>query len=102
MSLKKRYVKNKPVCKVTFTVPKTAAGTAKSIQLVGEFNGWSLHQTPLKKMKNGEFSATIELAVGQEYQFRYLLDDCSWVNDRNADRYVRSDYGDCDNSVVTV
>jgi 1,4-alpha-glucan branching enzyme len=102
MSLKKKYAKSKPLCKVTFTVPKTIAGSAKSIQLVGEFNDWSIHQTPLKKMKSGQFSATIDLAIGREYQFRYLIDDCNWVNDSKADRYVRSDYGDCDNSVVAV
>lgn len=102
MSLKKQYAKTKPVCKVTFTIPKTIAGTAKSIQLVGEFNNWNIHQTPLKRMKNGHFSATLELSVGREYQFRYLLDDCNWMNDRNADKYIRSDFGDCENSVVTV
>ena len=53
MGIKKQYLKSKPECKVTFTLPKEAVGGAKKVTLVGEFNDWSETNTPLKKMKNG-------------------------------------------------
>jgi 1,4-alpha-glucan branching enzyme len=102
MSLGKKYLKSKPVCKVTFTVDKELAKDAASVVVVGEFNGWETGATPLKKQKNGSFSVTVDLETGREYQFRYLIDDTTWVSDPAADKYAFSPFGDCDNSVVAV
>ena len=50
MAIKKQYLKNKPVCKVTFSVP---AEEAKSVVVVGSFNEWNTKKaTKLKKLKN--------------------------------------------------
>ena len=100
--LKKKYLKSKPVCKVSFEVTKEAAKAAKKVVLVGEFNGWNTKASPMKKLKNGKFTAVVDLEPGREYQFRYLLDDKVWENDWNADRYVRNEFGNCENSVVVV
>lgn len=102
MSIKKQYFKNKPVCKVTFTLPKDMAGSADSVSLVGDFNDWNPESTPMKRRKDGAFDATLSLDKNREYQFRYLLDHTAWENDDSADKYVRSPYGDADNSVVSV
>ncbi len=102
MCIKKQYLKNKPVCKVTFRLQKEAALSAKSVTIVGEFNEWSIKATPMKELKNGEFKVTIDLDVDKEYQFRYLIDDMRWENDWNADKYVQSPYGESENSVVVV
>ena len=102
MSIKKQYLKNKTICKVTFILDKKAAPTAKEVLLVGEFNNWDENATPMKKLKNGSFSATVNLDKGKEYQFRYLIDSKEWENDWTADKYVPSDFGDCKNSVVVV
>jgi 1,4-alpha-glucan branching enzyme len=102
MGLRKKYLKNKPVCKVTFTVPKELADTARTIHLVGEFNEWNANRNPLKKSTQGYFSTTIDLSKGKEYQFRYLIDNSNWINDPRADKYVFNDYANCENSVVAV
>lgn len=100
MSLKKQYLKSKPACKVTFRVPKEEAGSAQSINLVGEFNEWDCSNTPMKSLKNGDFTAVVELNTDKpEYQFRYYLDKSSWVNDSEADAYINNGI-DGDNSVV--
>lgn len=96
--LTKRYLKSRPVCKVTFTLPEAIA--AQSACLVGDFNDWDLHATPMKK-SNRRFTVTVELAPGREYQFRYLVNDAEWYNDWNADRYAPNPFGG-DNSVVSV
>ena len=102
MSVKKQYLKSKDRCKVSFRVPKAAAPGAKTVHIVGEFNDWSTVNTPMKRLKSGEFTAVVPLAPGQAYQFRYLIDQTTWENDWEADRYVKSDFGDCENSVVVV
>jgi len=102
MSLKKQYLKSGRQCKVTFRLPKAAAATAETVHIVGEFNNWSTVQTPMQRLQNGEFKAVVALEAGRTYQFRYLIDQTTWENDWEADRYVKSDFGDCENSVVAV
>lgn len=102
MSLKKEFLKTKPICKVTFTLPKAAAKDASDVRVIGDFNNWDFDATPMKKQKNGSFTAVVRMETGHEYQFRYLLDSTRWENDWQADRYVPSPFGDADNSVVVV
>ena len=102
MSIQKQYLKTKPVCKVTFIIPKDMAGSAGEVFLVGEFNNWDIRTHPMKRRKDGDFNLTLSLEKGREYQFRYLLDGNVWENDNEADKYVKSPYADCDNSVVIV
>jgi 1,4-alpha-glucan branching enzyme len=100
MSLKKQYLKTKPVCKVTFRISKAAAKSAKRINVVGDFNNWSITQTPMRSLKSGEFTVTVDLETSRAYEFRYILDGIRWENDWEADRYVPSRFADCENSVV--
>jgi 1,4-alpha-glucan branching enzyme len=100
MSLKKQYLKSKPVCKVTFDLDKKVASSAESVHLVGEFNNWNTDAHPMKKLKSGKFTATMNLETGKEYQYRYLLNKTEWVNDWKADKYVPTPFGNGDNSVV--
>ncbi len=101
MSIIKQYLKKKSVCKVTFKLPKQGAASARNICVVGEFNGWDAKATPMKKMKNGDYSATVHLDLAREYQFRYLKDDTQWENDLGADKFVPSPFGE-DNSVIVI
>jgi 1,4-alpha-glucan branching enzyme len=98
--LSKAYLKNRDACKVTFKLPVSVAAEAKRVALVGDFNNWDAGSHAMKKIKNGYYAACIELEAGREYQFRYLIDNERWENDFSADKYVKSPYGDSDNSVV--
>lgn len=100
--MKKQYLKSRNACKVTFRLPGIAAPQADKVYIAGEFNDWNTHTNPMKKLKDGDFTITLELEPGREYQFRYVIDDHRWENDWNADAYVTSPYGHCDNSVVLV
>lgn len=102
MSIDKKYLKGKSICKVTFQLSSEAAGGAARAFLVGEFNNWEMHSLPMKRMKDGSFKLTVDLPVGNVFQFRYLLDDDRWENDWSADRYCYSEFGNCENSVVEV
>jgi 1,4-alpha-glucan branching enzyme len=101
MSLKKQFLKSKPVCKVTFRLTKEQVKGADTVYIVGDFNEWNETATPMKKLKNGDFSLGLDLASGKDYQFRYLLNNETWENDWDADDYIPSSVGDTDNSVVT-
>jgi len=102
MALKKRYLKSRPVCKVTFQLPKKMVQRARHVHLVGEFNQWNILANPMQRLKDGRFTLTLDLAPDRAYQFRYLIDQVRWENDDQADKYVATPFGDCDNSVVIV
>lgn len=96
--LKKQFLKSKPVCKVTFYTPDSLQ--ADTVHLVGDFNNWSETDTPMKKLKDGRFSVTLDLEADREYQFRYLVNGTEWHNDWEADKYVPNPFIG-DNSVVS-
>ncbi|SNR70777.1 Glycogen recognition site of AMP-activated protein kinase [Lutibacter agarilyticus] len=103
MSLKKQYLKSKPVCKVTFSMDKEAVAGAGKVDLLGEFNNWNTAEpVSMKKLKNGTFKVTIDLPSETEFQFKYLLDGEKWINDDSADKYVNSGLGAEENSVVSL
>jgi len=102
MSIKKQFLKSKPVCKVTFRIPEEIGNSAKLAHIVGEFNSWSFLAAPMRKLKSGAFTTTLDLEEGREYQFRYLLDRTNWENDMDAAKFVPTPFGDSENSVVVV
>ncbi len=102
VGIKKEFLKTKNVSRVTFSLPKAAAPDAKSVYIVGDFNNWNIHATPMKKLRRGDYTIKLDLESEREYQFRYLIDELKWENDWKADKYVKSPYGDSDNSVVIV
>ncbi len=99
-AIKKEYKVKDNQCRVTFRLAKAAAPNAKKVCVVGDFNGWDFHANPMKKAKTGVYSITLDLEPGKEYQFRYLIDESEWANHWNADKYVKSPFGDSENSVV--
>jgi 1,4-alpha-glucan branching enzyme len=92
---KKQYLKK--TVKVTFYLPDSIS--AENVYLVGDFNGWDEQATPMEKLKDGRYKATLDLEKGREYQFRYLVNGSDWHNDWNADRYVPNPFSG-DNSVI--
>ncbi|MBN2484631.1 MAG: isoamylase early set domain-containing protein [Bacteroidales bacterium] len=101
MSLKKTYSEKKPECKVTFKLESDKINGAAQVNLAGEFNSWNEHDTPMKQLKNGDFSVTLTLEKGKEYQYKYLINSKEWINDPEADKYLPNAFQG-DNSVVVV
>ena len=100
MITRKQYLKTRPICKVTFKLAKGDVDVKKTIHIVGEFNEWSTSSLAMKGLKNGSYTATLDLEPNKEYQFRYLIDKNRWENDKDADKYVYSNYANCNNSVI--
>ncbi|MBT8229732.1 MAG: isoamylase early set domain-containing protein [Bacteroidia bacterium] len=98
--MKKQIFKTNNKCNVTFSLPAKAVNSAKKVALVGDFNNWDVDDPiSLKKQKNGSFQVKLKLERGQDYQFRYLIDNTKWENDWEADKYETTPLG-VDNSVV--
>ena len=102
MSLTKKFLKSKPVCKVTFKLQAEEAKKAKSALLLGDFNDWNPKKAKMTKLKSGAFTSTLDLPTGQSYAFRYKLDGDVWINDESADKYIPSGVGTEENCVVEV
>ena len=102
MSIQKHYLKNKPMCKVTFRIPKKMAARAHTANLVGEFNQWSLKAHPMQRLKDGGFVLTLDLEQNRQYQFRYLMDGQIWCNEDNADSFAPTPYEGQTNSVISL
>jgi 1,4-alpha-glucan branching enzyme len=80
MSIKKQFVKTKPVCKVTFSVEAKKANTAS---VVGDFNNWDQEAGALNKLK------------------KYVVDG-QFVNEPEADSFRWNDYAGAENSVLSI
>jgi 1,4-alpha-glucan branching enzyme len=95
----KAYTKTGRSCRVTFELP--AEINAQTACLCGDFNQWNQDSHPMKRRKDGSFAITISLKPGQQYRYRYFLDDERWENDWNAEAYIPNEYGSED-SVVNI
>lgn len=102
MSIKKQFLKSKPVCKVTFKVSADDAKGASQIQILGDFNGWDKSVKSMKALKSGDFSQTIELESGKEYQCRYLLDGSVWANEADSDAKVSNEFDEMNDVISTI
>lgn len=98
MAIIKQYLKSKPICKVTFSVP---AEGAQKVTVLGTFNDWDEEKAvELKKLKNGTFRGTVNLEKDNSYEYRYLVDG-AFVNEEAADAYVTNEFGG-ENAVLKV
>jgi 1,4-alpha-glucan branching enzyme len=87
-----------PIARVTFLLPEST--WADMIYLVGDFNEWNHSSHPFQRGRDGTWTLTIDLEVGQSYQCRYRRDG-EWMNDNQADGYVGNPHGSDNFLVVT-
>ncbi len=98
MSIKKQFIKTKPVCKVTFSVE---AKEAAAVAVVGDFNGWNPAEGALSKLKTGTFKNTFELPKDASYEFKYVVDGI-YVNEPEADSLVWNEFAGSENGVLAL
>jgi len=76
--------------KITFELPESVGDAC----VVGDFNRWSIGATPLKPRGDVRI-ASLTLATGKRYAFRYVADGV-WFNDIDADDWIANDFGETD------
>jgi 1,4-alpha-glucan branching enzyme len=102
MSYTKKIIKSRATSKVTFTLKPEQVSGRDAVYLVGDFNNWSETSLPMKKKKDGSFSAELELPNGEKYLFRYLSSNGEWFNDPEAEAYEPCAFSGADNCVLWV
>jgi 1,4-alpha-glucan branching enzyme len=65
------------------------APDAQCVRLVGDFNGWDMAATPMRRMPDGRWFASLELCHGH-HQYYYLVDGKLQL-DPNANGIARDD-----------
>lgn len=75
---------------VSFVLPADHPG--QPIGVAGDFNDWDWDRTPMV-LRDGRLVATVTLAAGRTYQFRYRSASGTWFNDEHADDYVPNEFG---------
>ena len=77
------------------------ATDARSVALVGDFNGWDRTAVRLTRSgTGGVWSTTLQLPAGR-HEYAFLVDGDRWVADPNASSSMRDEFG-VESSVVTV
>jgi 1,4-alpha-glucan branching enzyme len=74
--------------KVTFAV---AAPDARTVKLLGDFCEWEHHPVDMKRLKSGEWKATLALPEGR-YEYRFLVDG-KWQDDPACPTRVPNSFG---------
>lgn len=73
---------------------------ARSVAVVGDFNGWDPGRTPLERHDSGLWSTTLTLPPGR-YHYMFLVDGDRWVTDPLAGETSLDGFG-ARNSVLDV
>lgn len=68
--------------RVTFTMP--AIDRCECLYLVGWFDEWDESVYRMERTPEGNWSLTLELEAGCEYQYRFRTPDGRWLNDPAA------------------
>ena len=100
--LKKRFFKTKNEADITFEFVHSVTEPLihiDKVELVAEFNNWQPINMKYVK-KDNIYRAKVRLPVGQQFHYRYLVNNQEWHNDHDADLYQPNEYGS-DNSVVS-
>jgi len=98
--IKKNFLKTSTLCKVTFTLPKSAVEGAGEVRVLGDFNEWEWEKGIPMKEGDETYFAEIGLETGNRYEFRYRTDNFQWENDWAADKYIASPFFGVTNSVI--
>ena len=82
--------------RITFELP--ASMWADHIFLTGDFNNWGQYDLPMRQERDGVWRTSLDLRVGQFYEFRYVVDG-NWQTDYHADGFSSNKHGSY-NSIV--
>ena len=89
--IKKTPVRGRDFVSVTFR--SAAPENAGTVRLLGQFNDWDPASHPMKLRKDGTWSVTVRLPEKSRYEFRYLVDERTWLTDDDSDGLAGNEFG---------
>lgn len=87
--------------KVAVTFETTIRPEARSIALVGDFNGWDPSAHPMKQRKDGGWFITLRLPKKRDWQYRFVVDGSDWVTDHENEATAPNPFGGVNAVVLT-
>jgi 1,4-alpha-glucan branching enzyme len=93
--IQKTYFKTKDYCKVKFVF---TADDAETVEVLGLNSDWE-NSVIMSKKKDGSFTCDVSLPKNSQHQFKYRINETTWVNEPEADSEQPNEYGGS-NSVI--
>jgi len=79
---------------------KIKINNAKTVSLIGDFNGWDINSTKLSKNNDDLWTVSLRLKPGR-YQYLFVIDKEKYIPDTQRKEYTVDGYGN-KNSVIEV
>ena len=95
--VQKTYFKTKDYCKVKFSFK---VDNAETVEILGLNNDWN-NAVIMSRKKDGTFSADVNLPKDSKHEFKYLVNETTWLNEPEADSLQPNEFGGT-NSVITL
>ncbi len=95
--VQKTYFKTKDYCKVKFSFK---VDNAETVEILGLNNDWK-NKVIMSRKKDGSFSADVNLPKDSKHEFKYLVNETTWLNEPEADSLKPNEFGGT-NSVITL
>ena len=95
--LQKTYFKTKDYCKVKFVF---TAEDAENVEVLGLNSDWE-NSILMSKKKDGSFTCDVSLPKNSQHQFKYRVNETTWVNEPEADSEQANEFGGT-NSVISL
>jgi len=93
--IQKTYFKTKDYCKVKFVF---TAEDAETVEVLGLNSDWE-NSVIMSKKKDGSFTCDVSLPKNSQHQFKYRINETTWVNEPEADSEQPNEFGGS-NSVI--
>jgi hypothetical protein len=95
--VQKTYYKTKDYSKVKFTVN---FDNAETVEILGLNGDWQ-NAVVMSKKKDGSFTCDVNLPRNSYHEFKYLVNDNTWLNEPEADGENQNVFGGS-NSVINI
>jgi len=95
--IQKTYYKTKDYCKVKFVF---TAENAETVEVLGLNSDWKT-SIIMSKKKDGSFTCDVSLPKNSQHQFKYRINETTWVNEPEADSELPNEFGGS-NSVINL
>ena len=95
--IQKTYFKTKDYCKVKFVF---TAENAETVEVIGLNSDWE-NSIIMSKKKDGSFTCDVSLPKNSQHQFKYRVNETTWLNEPGADSEAPNEFGGS-NSVINL
>ncbi len=95
--VQKTYFKTKNYCKVKFSL---TPDNAETVEILGLNSDWE-NSIVMSKKKDGTFTCDVSLPKDTQHEFKYLVDENTWINEPEADSQNPNEFGSI-NSVIVI